>query len=308
MQKFLRHSRKWSALMIGLIVTTLLSILVVWFLEKSLRLGANAKSIEHSVQAYYLATGEIERKLQNLGPDLKKQPWIIQWGSRQVNHFSSVSVDVSTKSNIVPKAWFGNSPFDKNYNIISLDRPVQLVVGEGIDWNNASIEWRLPKTVKSGDNYISPLVLDDSNEVILWSFGNAGKNISAEGAGLFKSDDIWETHRNFWNKNGVYYEDASIGILEKKNDMFQNFYNSIANTSCANYSCTLKFSMLRPVKSIHHGDFPYLEYKLVDLNKEIPLQFMTLDATGYVGDYTRKRSVQIPQITTNAALDFAVLQ
>lgn len=67
---------------------------------------------------------------------------------------------------------------------------MQLVVGEGIDWNNASIEWRLPKTVKSGDNYISPLVLDDSNEVILWSFGNAGKNISAEGAGLFKSDDI----------------------------------------------------------------------------------------------------------------------
>lgn len=66
--------------------------------------------------------------------------------------------------------------------------------------------------------------------------------------------------------------------------------------------------MLRPVKSRNHGDFPYLEYKLVDLNKEIPLQFMTLDATGYVGDYTRKRSVQIPQITTNAALDFAVLQ
>lgn len=64
MFKKIQKSRKGSALLVGLTVTVLLSILVIGFLEKSLRLNANAKSIEHSVQAYYLATSNIETKLQ----------------------------------------------------------------------------------------------------------------------------------------------------------------------------------------------------------------------------------------------------
>lgn len=94
---------------------------------------------------------------------------------------------------------------------------------------------------------------------------------------------------------------------------FKNFYASHGNEKCTNYACTLKLSMIKnPDVRIAGEDisnFPFLEYKITfPSSDQIPLQFMTLDATGYVGDYARKRSVQIPQITTNTALDFAVLQ
>ncbi len=42
-----------------------------------MRLGVNSKSIEQSVQSYYLATGTIESTLQNAGTNLKKSPWKI---------------------------------------------------------------------------------------------------------------------------------------------------------------------------------------------------------------------------------------
>lgn len=35
---------------------------------------------------------------------------------------------------------------------------------------------------------------------------------------------------------------------------------------------------------------------------------MTLDATAYAYGFQRTRTIRIPQVTTNTALDFAVLQ
>ena len=72
--------------------------------------------------------------------------------------------------------------------------------------------------------------------------------------------------------------------------------------------------MLKPIAGIINtktiSNLPFLEYRirLQNTNPSIPTQFMTLNAEGYVGNYIRKREVQIPQITTNTALDFAVLQ
>lgn len=64
--KNLQKSRKGSALLIGLIVTVFLSILVIGFMEKVLKVGQNAKAIEQSTAAYYLASGKIENKLGDL--------------------------------------------------------------------------------------------------------------------------------------------------------------------------------------------------------------------------------------------------
>lgn len=77
MKKFLQHSGKGSALLIGLVVTVLVSIIVIGFLEKVLRVGTGVKSIEQSTQAHYLAVGTAERALNNT-TELKRQPWTIQ--------------------------------------------------------------------------------------------------------------------------------------------------------------------------------------------------------------------------------------
>ena len=70
MKKFLQHSPKGSALLIGLVVTVLVSIIVIGFLEKVLRVGTGVKSIEQSTQAHYLAL--------NNTTELKREPWTIQ--------------------------------------------------------------------------------------------------------------------------------------------------------------------------------------------------------------------------------------
>ena len=67
--------------------------------------------------------------------------------------------------------------------------------------------------------------------------------------------------------------------------------------------------MIRSVKTADGRDLPFLEYKITLVgDASVPSQFMTLDAKGYYGGYLRERQVRIPQITTNTALDFAVLQ
>lgn len=67
--------------------------------------------------------------------------------------------------------------------------------------------------------------------------------------------------------------------------------------------------MLRPVTAANGQSFSFLEYTFRGngVNK-IPQQYMILNSSGYVGNYTRNRRVVLPQITTNTALDFTLLQ
>lgn len=148
MLKQFSHSRRGSALLIGLIITVLLSILVIGFMEKVLRVGQNAKSIEQSTQAYYLASGIVERQLQK-NTELKTQPWLIEKVDTPTTRaYSGASLGVLTGSTSIPASGKGNSPFDstKNYNLISLDRPVQIVIPKDVTWNDVIFEFRVPNT------------------------------------------------------------------------------------------------------------------------------------------------------------------
>lgn len=122
------------------------------------------------------------------------------------------------------------------------------------------------------------------------------------------------------SKSGFYYGTNGSQIQQISSNPL-DFYTSVLGASgdkCSDalnqFQCTLKVSMLKPIAGIINtktiSNLPFLEYRirLQNTNPSIPTQFMTLNAEGYVGNYIRKREVQIPQITTNTALDFAVLQ
>ena len=71
---------------------------------------------------------------------------------------------------------------------------------------------------------------------------------------------------------------------------------------------SVAYSMLRPLRT-SRGELSFLEYKIsFGASADIPNQYMIIDASGRVNGYTRTRRILIPQITTNTALDFAVLQ
>lgn len=148
--------RRGSALLIGVIVSLLLAVLVISFTEKVLRFGKSSQGIEQSTRAYYHATSIIEQQLMAT-EKLKKQPWTIQstgalaLGSGR----SSAQLDVSTGSVQLPSAGQGNSQWDpsKKWNIISKNSPVQIVIPEGVDWNNTKFYFRVPNISGDGDDF-----------------------------------------------------------------------------------------------------------------------------------------------------------
>lgn len=68
--------RRGSALLVGLIIVVLLTILTVSFLEKVLGLGRTSGGIGNSAQAYTIATGLIEEQLMNASMT-REAPWNI---------------------------------------------------------------------------------------------------------------------------------------------------------------------------------------------------------------------------------------
>ena len=67
--------------------------------------------------------------------------------------------------------------------------------------------------------------------------------------------------------------------------------------------------MIRPITTADNRKIPFLEYKIVITGgSTIPQQFMRIEAKGYAYGFMRTRTLELPQITTSNALDFAVLQ
>lgn len=293
MKKTIKNSRKGSALVIAMIIMVLLSVLVMGFLEKVLRLGENAKSIVHSTQAYYLATSEIEKTLDD--QNLKKKPWKLGDPALEntlpTNSFRGANLLVTAKGEVIPAVGKGNSPFDKNYNIFSLDKPLQLVVNNKINWDNTQIEFRIPDiTTQNGAGKIHENAPGNSG-AILWTFGNETKVLYAKGEetgnditsnGLFTLGELENSlMKKLWGREGFSYNDTA----GKEEQDFERFYDTIKD-DCGNgdeYKCTLKLSLLRPIPSkssngSYSANLPFLEYKITVLGTEIPLQFVTIDA------------------------------
>ena len=70
------RSHHGSALIVGLIIVVLLTILTTSFLEKILSLGKTSGGIGNSAQSYSLATGLIEEQLMDSSMT-REAPWNI---------------------------------------------------------------------------------------------------------------------------------------------------------------------------------------------------------------------------------------
>ncbi len=64
-----------------------------------------------------------------------------------------------------------------------MDKPVQVVIPNGINWDEVKIEIRLPKTIKGTNGVMkSPSIKSgiSSTDVILWTIGNTKKVLYAK--------------------------------------------------------------------------------------------------------------------------------
>ncbi len=297
---FSKHS--WSALLVSLAVLILLTIVTTNFLERIWTFSQASKGIEASNFAYYVGEWLIEQQLMH--PSVTKyQPWNIQnlvetWG---VN--TGRLLIASTGSSLVPAIGKWNSPFDSNYNIISLGSPVQLVIPNGINWDYVIFDFRVPKIWTAG-TWINTAY--NGSGFILWTLGYTGASLFASGeVNIFQGADINTPTTNFGNFNGTSNTGTSMTVT--------SFYTTPdylwnSGLNCTWYACTIKLSLIRSVPMIDGRVLPFLEYRITFTGVVVPSQYMTLDTQSYAYGFQRSKSVKIPQITTNTALDFAILQ
>ncbi len=303
----IKLSHRGSALLVGLIIVVLLTILTTSFLEKILGLGKTSSAIGNSAQAYTLATGIIEEQLMN--PSMTRQaPWNIQTRV-DTGTFTGRTLSAYTGGNNIPEPWAWwvvwkwNSEFDKNWNIIALGEPIQIVIPENISWWSVNFRFRVANIPWSSNTGSA-----SNSGIILWTFGSSWASLYASGeTEVFRWSDITGSNKSIAGFNGI----TSTG----SNFTFNGFYWDLVSwvwtswTKCSGFQCTLKLSMIRPFLTLGGQSFSFLEYQIeFPIGTRVPSQYMVVDSTSSIYGYIRSRQVRIPQITSNTATDFAVLQ
>jgi hypothetical protein len=299
-----QRSQEGSALIVGLIIVVLLTIMTVSFLEKVLGLGRVSGGISNSAQAYALTTGLIEEQLMDSAMT-KQTPWNIQtkteWNNTLAGNSTGRTLTVYTGWSTLPMIGKWNSQYDTDWNIIGQGQPVQIVIPNGVNWGSVNFYFRVPsipgETSSTGSS--------SASGIILWTFGYSGASLYASGeTNIFKLNHIDGSSKTIDAKNWLTNTGVSI--------RFDAFYNNYWSNCGTNFQCTLKLSMIRPFVTTWGKSYPFLEYKIDFSNVSpairIPSQYMILDSSAFIRGYLRSRQVRIPQITTNTATDFAVLQ
>lgn len=301
------RSNKGSALLISLVILTLVTVMSTVFFEKLFRFSQASEGIENSNIAYYKALWIIESAMYWAWVD-KFTPWNIRNATSGGTYFNSWAlIEVTTGSTIVPAPGKGNSPYDSNYNIISIGEPVQLVIPNGLNnWAGVLFQFRLP-LISAGTSTGVDASWTNSG-YILWTFASSGASLFASGeTNIFLWSELNNTNQTLTTRNGRSNSGSAVTFGDF---YFWWWFVWGDGASCAWYQCTLKLSLLRPIPTTDaNRSMNFLEYKITFPGTiQIPSQYMNLRAEGYTYGFLRQRNFQFPQITTNTALDFAVLQ
>lgn len=294
----LTRSHQWSALLVGFVVVVLLTIMTTSFLDKVLNLWKTSGGINSSAQSYTLATGIIEEQLMDSNMT-KQSPWNILERTEGTFTLTGRSLKAFTGWTTIPSPWKWNSTFSTDWNIISIGDPVQIVIPwipGPIDWSNVNFRFRVPnipnETWATGSTF--------GSGIILWTFGYSGASLYAS----------WETNiftMNAHINGSAYHIDSFQWQTNTGVAMSFTTFASMYWSNCWSFQCTLKLSMIRPFVSTIGRSYAFLEYQ-ISLPTSIPSQYMVIDSSAYINGYLRSRQVRIPQITTNTATDFAILQ
>lgn len=300
-------NKKWSALNITIFIVMIITIIMLYLLEKIIPWARNVKWIENGNVAYYNANTALEQAQLFINTN---SIWSETWVTKSVSSPIWYNLKISALNKILPPPWDWNSDFDNNWNIIAPWKPIQLVFNNWIDWSQVNFYFKVPDiswssiTLSWGASY--PIV----NWILSWS----GKTFFASWSQINAS--AWEIWSSTWgsypivNLSWKTWLDLNWSwwtLAQFYNDSI--FWLGINWADCSWYKCTLKLSIVNPLVSTTNQSIPYLEYK-IDMwtNPSLPLQYAIINTDGF--SYWFKKSIkkEVRQTTTNEALDFTVFQ
>lgn len=306
------HNNKWSALIITIMIVMILTIVMIYLLEKIVPASKNVKWIENSNIAYYNWDAAQEQAFLYLRTST---PWTETWVTKSSTQPRGYDMKITASWSMIPVPWEWNSDFDSNWNIIWPWDPVQFVINNGIDWSQIKFYFKVPNM-----KLWTTITLSwwTTTPIINWSLSWSGKTIFASGTQIMASNTEIFDSTSSWVLSPALY----TRIWADLDDVwwtFADFYtwaNAFtwiwlwsAWSVCSWYNCTLKLSVVNDLVSTNNETIPYLEYK-IDMwtNTSMPLQYAIIKTDWY--SYWFKKSIKREklQTTSDAIWDFTVFQ
>ncbi len=257
-----------------------LSLMMIFLLERILPSSRAVKGIELSTQAYYTAGSEIEKALatfniRNPGHfRTGNDPLGVTFVGSNINtlpfstNTSTGGYSISETSTYLPESGKGTSEYDKNWNIIAPGRPVQLWIPGSVAssfFSEMAIDFRIPQ-VKSGANpWEDPATSfsgSDSLAVISWQISNGVETIFPDN--LSPGRAFFTVYPDL--KDQLTSQFARTSITDFQGRLLSNDKSGLVSTLLNDLSncvsgCSLKLSTIAPLLS-QIGKLPYLEYRI----------------------------------------------
>ena len=297
----------WFSIVLAMWLVLILSFTGLFLLEYMIPFSRNIKWIENASQAFYESYSGVEEGIL-----------LIHSGSLWEDYTDSFTgvkdfkLDVTSSGSIIPIAWKWNSEFDSDWNRLSQDTPISLLVWrDDLDsgWNDRiRLSLRVPDFDRDGspDNLN---IADGTQDIILWQLSSDSSSISSRSGSLITESDI-----NLWTINETSLWNISTlsewVMLDGTDQNFNWFYNN-NSTPCndVNNDCVLKISVINPLISsnIWSNSIPYLEYQ-IHTDTVIPLAQSYVVSQWKSFWFTKTLEVSVQQQSTSSAFDFTVLQ
>jgi hypothetical protein len=288
----MKNNKNWSALIIAIFVTMIITIIWIFLLNKIIPLSKNVKWIENSNIAYYNANSWVEEALLYMSSsDPSRETTWTGW-----NTVSSYNYKLTANTSIIPLSWEWNSEYDKNFNKIWIWQPIQLVINNNsISWNNVIFNFKVPDLNWNWNESLS----NTSSGVINWILSGSGTSAFASWeTNMIKWSEVNWVNWKIWWKNWMDLN-WSWGTFSQ---FYTQFGCSILN------KCTLKLSVINPLLLSNWQIAPYLEYKIDFLWSTIPNQYSKIESNWNAFWFKRTIKRNVEQLTSNEAMDFTVFQ
>ncbi len=294
----MRYGQKGFSIIFAIIIIIIASSMSIYLLSFVVPYSRNVKGLENSTKAYYVANAWIESALWDKSQN-------ILWFEETKNLTSNsqwYGFEITATGSLIPSAWQWNSNFDDDWNILGYSSPIQLSIGDGMidNWANVKFDFRVPDLDGDGNN------LDQSIEtsqpvVLTWQLSSPWKT-------LLPTNATFISPSNINSSSPVILSSKQWVELDNSNKSFSDFYN--ANCSTSSSPCTLKISVIWDLVTWGPSStqIPYLEYQIDTGWQNIPLRFTNIHASGKSYGFKKEIHVQIPQLTTDQAFDFALFQ
>ena len=299
----MKYAHTGFSIVLALGLMLLLSFTGLYLIEYMIPYSRSIKGIENASQTFFESYSGVEDALYSVYSQEWEQDAKTLWSD------SRYSYNIISNGTILPPVWWWNSPYDPDWNILSLDDPISLKVWKNRlnSWSNRfELSLRIPDINTDGIRD-SLKTSDGVDDVVIWQLSSGNETIFSRSGSLVSEWDINNgviDLTDLWNGT-KYSQGITLGWEERS---FQWFYNN-NSSPCNNEDneCVLQLSLLRELRSDDDTILPFLEYK-IQTTWDIPTRFFHLESQGISFGFNKTLRVSVPQQTTNSAFNFTIFQ